>query len=251
MIDTHSHISPSEQITVDSLKFVILSGSNLEDSKNNVELAKSNPKLLAAVGIHPQEIITNYELTITNLDELLKNNKEIIAVGECGLDFSQNPSPLRVPPLDRGGYKDMEILFRRQIELAIKYDKPLIIHSRKAMEETLAILNSYTNLRGVIHCYTGGIKRIKNIPESFYLGIDGNLTYEGGLGEVVKNIPKDRLLLETDSPYLTPVPHRGEENRPEYVKYVYQKVAEIWGTSFEETEKIVDENAKRLFLPIS
>jgi TatD DNase family protein len=115
------------------------------------------------------------------------------------------------------------------------------------MDETIEILKSYKNLRGVIHCYTGGIKRIKNVPENFYFGIDGNVTYEDGLAKVVKNIPKNRLVLETDSPYLAPIPFRGQENRPEYVKYVYQKMAEIWGMNFTETEKIIDANARKLF----
>jgi TatD DNase family protein len=132
----------------------------------------------------------------------------------------------------------------------LKYKKPLIVHSREASEETLEILKSYKNLRGVIHCYTGGKKRVKRyleISDNWYFGIDGNLTYEDGLVEVVRYIPKDRLVLETDSPALTPVPHRGEINRPEYVQFIYQKVAEIWEMSFEETEKIIDGNAERLF----
>jgi TatD DNase family protein len=106
-------------------------------------------------------------------------------------------------------------------------------------------------LRGVIHCYTGGKKRIKkylDISDELYFGIDGNLTYEVGLEQVVQNIPKDRLILETDSPYLTPVPFRGEKNCPEYVKYVYQKVSEIWQMSLDTTEKIIDDNAKRFFM---
>jgi TatD DNase family protein len=126
----------------------------------------------------------------------------------------------------------------------------LIVHNREANNETLEILGEYKNLRGVIHCYSGGKKRIKRfleLPGMWYFGIDGNLTYEIGLEEVVKNIPKDRLVLETDCPYLTPVPFRGQKNCPEYVKYVYQKVSEIWQMSFEETEKIIDNNAKKLF----
>ncbi|MFA7301407.1 MAG: TatD family hydrolase [Candidatus Shapirobacteria bacterium] len=228
MIDTHSHIATG----IEGLEFVVLSGSNLEDSKNNILLAKNNNKLLAAIGIHPQET--------GNIEELEKMMcDEVVAVGECGLDFSEEHD------------KNIQIsLFKKQIELSQKYSKALIIHSRKAAEETLEILKKYKNLRGVIHCYTGGKKRIKNyldISDNWYFGIDGNLTYEDGLVEVVKNIPKDRLILETDSPYLTPVPFRGSENRPKYVKYIYQKVADIWGMSFGETEKIVDANARKLF----
>lgn len=243
MIDTHSHVATN----IEGLEFVVLSGSNLADSKNNIELAKDNQKLLAAVGIHPQEKISNIKIQTSKLEELLIENKNIVAVGECGLDYSTNPSALQAPPLDRGG---QEQLFRGQIELALKYDKALIVHSREASVETIEILKNYQNLRGVIHCYTGGKKRIKQyleLGDKWYFGIDGNITYEDGLVDVVKNIPKDRLVLETDSPYLTPVPHRGEENRPEYIKFSYQKVAEIWDISFEETEKNIDANARRLF----
>jgi TatD DNase family protein len=256
MIDTHAHKTPlssghlpltgatDKDLIIDGLDFVVLSGSNLDDSRENVELAKSNPNLCASVGIHPQEInskkqIYNFQILTSKLEELLENNKEIVAVGECGMDFSDE--------YDKEGQEKM---FRAQIELAIKYDKTLIVHSRKAMDETLAILGDYQNVRGVIHCYTGGIKRINKVVElgpSWFFGIDGNLTYEGGLVEVVKNIPKDRLVLETDSPFLTPVPFRGQPNCPANVKYVYQKVAEIWAMSFEETEKIIDGNAKKLF----
>jgi TatD DNase family protein len=225
MIDTHSHISTN----IGKLDFVVLSGSNIEDSRNNIEVAKSDKRLKAAIGIHPQEVGDNFEA----LEKMMCD--EVVAVGECGLEFTD------------GVDREKQIkLFESQIELSIKHNKPLIVHSRKASDETLEILKKY-NCRGVIHCYTGGIKRIKNVPESFYFGIDGNLTYESGLQEVIKNIPKDRLVLETDSPFLTPIPHRGEINRPEWVEFVYQEVARIWEMSFEETEKIIDDNARKLF----
>ena len=241
MIDTHCHLSSrfSEEIKIDGLEFAILSASCLQDSKDNLELAKINPKLLPSVGIHPQDVITNYELQITNLEELLVENKSVIAIGECGLEFTEG--------VDN---KLQEQLFRGQIDLAQKYKKPLIVHSREASDETLEILKSYKNLRGVIHCYTGGKKRIKKyleISNEWFFGIDGNLTYEIGLEQVVAEIPKDRLVLETDSPFLTPIPHRGEKNCPEYVRFVYQKVSDIWQMNFKETEKIIDGNAKRLF----
>jgi TatD DNase family protein len=174
---------------------------------------------------------------------LLKQfDDRVVAIGECGLEFTDE-----VSELDR---KKQVELFRKQIVMSQNVDRPLIVHSREASDEMLQILGEYKNLRGVIHCYTGGKKRIKKymgLPGMWYFGIDGNLTYEIGLEEVVKNIPRDRLILETDSPYLTPVPFRGEKNCPEYVKYVYQKVSEIWQMSLETTEKIVDDNAKRLF----
>lgn len=241
MIDTHAHIDLTfcDLNGVAGLNAVILSGANLKDSKENLILADKYPKFYPAVGIHPQEIITNYELLITNLEELLANNSNIIAVGECGLEFLGEVDKQR-----------QEIVFKKQIELAQKYKKPLIVHARKAVDETIQILSEYQDLRGVIHCYSGGKKRVKRILDlsgEWFFGFDGNLTYEIGLEEVVKSIPRDRVLAETDSPLLTPEPFRGQENKPAYVKYVYQKIADIWGESIEKTEMILDANARRLF----
>lgn len=241
MIDTHAHLSEKfeEEVDLEKLDWVVLAASNLEDSKDNLELAKINKKLLPAVGIHPMEKISVIGEQISVIEKMLKDNRNIVAVGECGLELTD------------GVDKEKQIeLFRRQIELAMKYDKALIVHSRGASDETVEILKDYKNLRGVIHCYTGGKKRIKKyleVSDEWYFGIDGNLTYEAGLEEVVKNIPKDRLVAETDTPYLAPVPHRGETNRPEWVEFVYRKIGDIWGISFEETERMIDQNARRLF----
>ncbi len=236
MIDTHAHLD----ILCDTDKEIdkiILAGARIEDSKNNLILGKKYPdKLLITVGIHPQEINDSPAELKRIVD---KNYKDIVAIGECGLDFSTDTDK-----------KKQEKIFRDQIELAKKYKLPLIIHARKAVNEVIEILKEYKDLSGVFHCYTGGNKRIKRIidlGENWYFGIDGNVTYEKGLVDVVKNIPKDRLILETDSPYLTPVPFRGEINSPKNMLYIYKKVAEIWNKSFEETEKIIDENAKKLF----
>jgi len=232
MIDTHAHLSSrfNQEVDLSKLDWLVLSASSLTDSKDNLEIAKNNLKLKPAIGIHPQEINDSVE----ELEKLM--TKEVVAIGECGLEFT--------PGVDKIA---QENIFRKQIELALKYQKPLIVHSREASEETIKIISEYPNLRGVIHCYTGGKKRIAKIPEQFYFGIDGNITYEVGLEEVVRNIPKNRLVLETDTPFLTPIPHRGETNKPEWIEFTYQKVAEIWNLDFKETEKIIDENARRLF----
>lgn len=240
MIDTHAHIEkiPTDLTEIDKLQSVILSSANLETAKMNLQIASEQSMVYAAIGVHPLEI-GKIDEQINELDKLAEENPQVIAIGECGLDYSQE--------VDK---KKQEILFRGQIAVSLKHQKPLIIHSREAADETLEILKSYKKLRGVVHCYTGGKKRIKRYLEldgEWYFGIDGNLTYEEGLVEVVKEIPKDRLLLETDSPELAPAPHRGERNQPNWVEFVYRKTAEIWGMSFEETEKIIDTNAKRLF----
>jgi len=238
MIDTHAHLSSrfSEEIKIAGLDWIILSASSVQDSKDNLELAKNNKKLLPAIGIHPQEIDDSFE----ELEKLVTDR--VVAIGECGLEFTDDIS-------ETDKKKQIE-LFRKQIVMSQKINRPLIVHSREASDEMLEILQEYKKLSGVIHCYSGGKKRIRRyleLPGEWYFGIDGNLTYEIGLEAVVKNIPKDRLILETDCPFLTPVPFRGEKNYPEYVKYVYQKVSEIWQMSFEETEKIIDQNAKKLF----
>jgi TatD DNase family protein len=253
MIDTHAHLSRRfcDIVTIDPALKVILAASNLEDSEENVILARQNPKQFwAAVGIHPQKTDPERKEStaeqINKLKVIIENNRDFIAaIGETGIDLS--PAP---PEEEDRTREEQEELFRAQIKLSLTYNLPLVVHSRKAMEETLSILGEYKNLKGVIHCYTGGKKRISKVldlGENWFLGIDGNVTYEAGLAEVVAAIPKDRLILETDSPFLAPIPHRGETNRPEYVRFVYQKVADIWQLNSKETEELIDRNAQRLF----
>lgn len=238
MIDTHAHLSSrfGEEMKISNLDYVILAASCIQDSKDNLELSKINKKLLPAIGIHPMEANKDF----ATLEKLYDDR--VVAIGECGLEFTDEVSETEK--------KEQVELFRKQIVMSQNVGRPLIVHSRQASDEMLEILSEYENLSGMIHCYSGGKKRIKkylDLPGRWCFGIDGNLTYEMGLEEVVKNIPKDRLILETDCPYLTPVPHRGEKNYPEYIKYVYQKVSEIWQISLGSTEKIIDDNAKKLF----
>ena len=235
MIDTHAHLGHILCDTRGEVKKIILASSDFESSENNLKLSQKYDFLYPAIGIHPQSPFDQ----INKLESLI--NKNVVAIGECGLDYSE----------DYCDEKNQIINFKKQIELALKYKLPLIIHARKSVDEVIEILKNYKNILGVFHCYAGGVKRIKKVVElGFYFGIDGNLTYEDGLISVVKNIPKDKLILETDCPYLTPLPFRGQENKPAYVKYTYQKMAEIWGVSFEETEKIIDENVRSLFTNI-
>lgn len=255
MIDTHVHITKRfcdpaaagetvERAKKAGLAAIILAASNLEESEENIELSKKYPDFLfPAIGIHPQqtdpENNKSIEEQISILDKLIKENKnKITAIGECGLDYSPAPPEER----DRSE-EDQETLFRGQINLAETYKLPLIIHARKSVDRVIEILKDYQGVKGVFHCYTGGKKRINKIlelGEKWYFGFDGNLTYEEGLMEVAKCVPKERLVLETDSPFLAPVPYRGETNKPEYVKYIYQMFDE------KEQEQI-DENARRLF----
>jgi len=260
MIDTHAHLSGKfcddlkrelKKIKKVGIGGIVLAAASVTDSKQNIKLAKDYKDWFwASVGIHPQKVDTDnkdpVDKQLNQLDQLIKENREkIVSMGETGLDFSQAPDDEE----DRS-QETQEKLFRGQICLALKYELPLIIHARKAVDEVIEILTEYKEVGGVFHCYAGGKKRIKKVLElgqDWYFGIDGNLTYEAGLEQVVTEIPQNKLVLETDSPFLTPVPHRGEKNDPTKVKYVYKKVAQIWGKSFEETEKIIDANAKKLF----
>lgn len=251
MIDTHSHAEKTLcDIDMGEVSKIILAGTNLADSKANIEFAKQNSKLYPACGIHPQNTTDEQDLSISKklnlLEELVKNNKNVVAIGECGLDLS----PAEQEGEDERGLDEQIELFEGQIKIAQKYNLPLIIHARKAVDESIEILKKYPNLRGVFHCYAGGKKRINKVLDlgpNWFFGLDGNITYEDGLIEVIKAIPQNRIVLETDSPYLTPLPYRNQTNYPKYIEYTYKKLAEIWDKSFEETEKIVDENASRLF----
>jgi TatD DNase family protein len=238
MIDTHAPVLPKWSKSLQNLETVVLAGTDINDSKSNLELAQSNNLFKAAIGIHPENITRLASVWLDLLEEMLRSDrKNIVAIGECGLDI--NCTDLEV----------QKRVFELQIGLAQKWEIPLIIHSRKYNDECIDIIAKHSNSRGVFHCYTGGKKRILKILSlgEWYFGIDGNITYEQGLAEVVAAIPKNALVAETDSPFLSPLPFRGEENKPENVAYVYQKIADIWGISFEEAEKILDDNAKRLF----
>lgn len=257
MIDTHAHLnfpqlsSQIAKIIGDSknvgLTGIIIASSNLKDSLLSVELAKKYPEFLhASVGIHPQntnpENVTSIENQLASLEKLLTTNNNIVAIGETGLDFS--PAP---PGEKDRSHEEQEQLFKGQIDLAVKYNFPLIIHAREAVDEVIDTLSSLSNLKGVFHCYAGGKKRIAKVlslPGSWYFGFDGNLTYDEGLQNILPLIPKEKILIETDAPFLAPVPHRGETNTPVFLPFVQQKINEIFK---EDLTAQILENTKKLF----
>jgi len=285
MIDTHAHLNFPELLNqIDAvvaqskkagLTGIIVASSNLADSRIALNLAqKYRGFLWASVGIHPQktdpENNTSIRDQLIKLDDLLASNSasstsavkksligkkltaEIVAIGECGLDFG----PAAAGEEERSR-KEQEELFLGQIRLALKYDLPLIIHARKANDEVIEIIQAETKnlkpetkLRGVFHCYSGGKKRIEkilNLPGEWYFGVDGNLTYDSGLQNVVAQIPKDRLLLETDAPFLAPEPYRGQTCYPYYLPLIAKKVAEIWNETINQVVIHALENTQRLF----
>lgn len=227
LIDTHTHIPDTEGVDK-----IILIGTCLKDSQENVITAQQNEKIFAAVGIHP-------EYPENNFGELKKiaQQPKVVAIGECGLDYKA-----QIPP------DIQKTIFRAQIAIAQELNLPLIIHSREAGNDILEILGSYQNLRGVFHFYNFGRKKIAKVLEmGFYFGLDGNLTYDEGLQNVARHIPLDKILLETDSPYLSPEPVRNSLNRPKNVKIIAQSLAKIKNIPWEEIAAITSQNAIRLF----
>ena len=262
MIDTHAHLNFTEyQKDLDKIvqrakkskvKKIICVSSNLAESRQAIKIAQKYPGLVyAAVGIHPQQTDPeNTEPVKKQLKALEKLAKDelVVAIGECGLDFS--PAP---PGEKDRNLEDQINLFEGQIRIAQELKLPLIIHSREAFDKTRDILSQYINaskqkLRGVFHCYSAGKKKIKDVLSlDFYFGVDGNLTYDIGLQNVFSQIPLEKTLLETDSPFLTPVPKRGKRNEPSLLPYIAKKLSEIKETTLDAVESITDQNAERLF----
>ena len=197
-------------------------------------------KCFAMAGLHPCSVKGNYDEEINHVKTNLEQRK-FCAIGEAGLDFHWDKTFVKQQ------YECLEI----QIELALQYNVPLILHTRNATEETIEVIKKYknTNLTGIFHCYSGSYEQTKKIIDlGFYLGIGGVLTYKNaGLGEVLAKFDLNNIVLETDAPYLSPVPYRGKRNEPAYLKNVAQKLAEIKKISFEEVDAITTANAEKIF----
>jgi TatD DNase family protein len=257
LIDTHAHLNfPDYEKDLDNVikrslekgvNKIICASSNIVDSAKAIEIAQKYPKIVyAAVGIHPHQTDSQEKIPtkkqIENLKKLVQK-KQVVAIGECGLDFSP------APPTEKDRSKKEQIfLFKKQIKLAIENRLPLIIHSRKALPQVLETLRPFKNeVSGVFHCYSGGKKDIPKVEElGFYFGLDGNLTYDVGLQNVAKEIPLEKTVLETDCPFLSPEPHRGLRNEPKNVKIIAKFLAQIKGIKFEKIVHITSQNAKKL-----
>lgn len=195
---------------------------------------------MSMIGLHPCSVKENYQDELSIVSNYLTNRK-FVAIGETGLDFYWDVS-FREQQFDS---------FQRQIDWALEYDLPIVIHSRKATDECIEMIakNQKGALKGVFHCFSGdGDQARKAIDLGFYLGIGGVLTFKNaGLDRALSDIPIEMLVLETDAPYLAPVPFRGKRNEPSYIQYVVKKLAELKGLSIEEVASITTSNAQKLF----
>lgn len=247
LVDTHCHLDnekfDEDRLEVierikENLEFCVNIGYDLASSKKSLELAKEYDFIYAVIGVHPIDI-AEYSEEVEKELELLGKNPKVVAIGEIGLDYHWMTEPKEI----------QQERFKSQLELAERLNKPVVIHTRDAMEDTVNILKDYPNITGVIHCYPGSLETAKQLVDRFYLGIGGTLTFKNSKKavEVVKDIPLDRIVIETDCPYLTPEPFRGKRNEPIYVEYVAKKIAEIKEISVEDVTKITTENAKKLY----
>lgn len=251
LVDSHAHLDLPEfdndqsevikRAKKSGIDYILTIGINSESCSKAIKLADSYDFIYASIGIHPHDAKDVNENTYTVLKSLA-NNKKVLAVGEIGLDFHRNLSP-----------RDIQIKrFREQINLANELKLPVIIHNRDAHKETLEILREEgaKNLGGIIHCFSGDYSMANScIDMGFYISIPGTVTFPKavGLQEIVKKLPISRILIETDCPFLTPVPYRGKRNEPSFIRYVAEKIASLKGKSFEEVAEITSQNFRSLF----
>lgn len=215
---------------------------NLEDYPAMLAIAESHDQVTASVGLHPNEQ-GGHDPGISELVELARHPK-VVAIGETGLDYFRSEG-------DLGWQRDR---FRRHIAAAKQSGKPLIIHSRDAKEDTLAILaeEGASEAGGVMHCFTGDWDMAQRAMDmNFYISFSGIVTFKSAqeLQEIAQKMPAERMLVETDSPYLAPVPHRGKPNQPAYVRHVAEFIATLRGESYETVAAVTTQNFKTLFRP--
>ena len=254
IFDTHCHLYDEKYIegAIEAIKTSILNGvdlfmipgDNLVNSKKAIELATLFPQVYCAIGVHPSDVMElDIEESINELRRLYKTSSKSKAIGEIGMD--------KYWVKEENVIKKQKEFFIRQIELANELELPIIIHDRDAHNEVLEVLKNHKPLYGgVMHCFSGSVEYLKEILAlGLYIGLDGPVTYKNAITpkEVAKDVPLDRLLVETDSPYLTPVPFRGKINYPHYVKNVIEEICRIKSINSREIENITCENGKKLF----
>nr|WP_326189163.1 TatD family hydrolase [uncultured Oscillibacter sp.] len=250
IFDTHAHYD-ADQFASDreavltalpaaGVGLVVDPGCDVASSREAAALAERFDHVYAAAGIHPEDCASCTDADFDAIRELCRREK-VVAVGEIGLDYYWKENPPR---------DFQEQVFRRQIELALELDLPVIIHDREAHGDSLRIVLDYPGLRGVFHCFSGSPEMAQELlKRGWYLGFDGPITYKNAkrAPEVAAITPMDRIVIETDAPYMAPVPFRGKRNDSRYLPYVVEKLAEWKGVTPEEMTDITWQNGKRLF----
>ncbi len=250
LFDTHAHYD-SNQFNADrddllssmpdrEVSLIVNPGCDLESSRKALEYAGRYPYVYAAVGIHPEDCAGCTDADLEELRSLAARPK-VVAIGEIGLDYYWKENPPR---------EFQQEVFRRQLALARDLDLPAIVHDREAHGDSLAIVREFPGVRGVFHCYSGSVEMAKELVRmGWMISFTGALTYPNAkkAAEVARAIPLESLMIETDAPYMAPVPYRGKRNHSGLVRYTCQRLAELKGLSLEETACVTCENGRRFF----
>jgi TatD DNase family protein len=248
MIDTHAHIylPEFENDRTEMLQRAFSAGISkilmpAIDSSTHEAMLKmevDHSSCVSMMGLHPCSVSASYEAELGVVAAKL-TERNFIAIGEIGLDFYW----------DKTFQSEQYIVFHRQVQLALEYDLPIVIHSRNATEECIEVVKKYEGLKGVFHCFSGTAEQAREIANlGFLLGIGGVITFKNaGLDKVISEVGIESIVLETDAPYLAPVPFRGKRNEPGYLAHIAEKLATICGTSVDEVNKIATRNATGLF----
>ncbi len=250
LIDSHAHIyyrdyagdfdSMLKRAEDAGVSAIVVVGTDIESSRESVELAEKHPQLYAAVGVHPHDAGRVTEACYNIIRSLADASKKVVAIGEIGLDFYRDRSPR----------DQQELVFRRFLQLAADMGKPVIVHDRDAHDRVMTILREEQVRTGVLHCFSGDAAQAAEAAAlGFYISIPGTVTYPANqqLLDVVRMVSIDRMLVETDCPYLTPVPHRGRRNEPAHVRLTAEKLAEVKGLTLADVARITTKNASELF----
>ncbi|MBQ3494429.1 MAG: TatD family hydrolase [Clostridia bacterium] len=250
-IDTHAHLGDEriicdiqnvlEQAKNAGVGKIVCVGYDLQSSQQAVELSEKYENVYACIGVHPHDAKTYTNQVEQKLIELAEHPK-VLAIGEIGLDYFYDLSPREI----------QKQVFVRQIELAKRLHKKIVVHMREATQDTMEILeqNRANILGAIVHCFNGSKETLERVMKmGFYVSYGGAVTFKNanGILEAVKNTPMNRILLETDCPYMTPVPHRGQTNYPKYITLVAQKICELKNMDIKQLEEITTQNAKNFF----
>lgn len=252
LFDTHAHyddkrFDPDRDELLASLPshdigLILNPGCDVETSRKAVSYAQKYAFVYAAVGIHPENINESWNNDLSVIQELAQTEPKVRAVGEIGLDYYWEK--------DEHARARQQVVFARQMDLARELDMPVIVHDRDAHGDCMEITRRYPEVRGVYHCYAGSVEMARELLRlGYYLSFTGVITFKNARRaiEVIREVPIDRLMIETDAPYMAPEPFRGRRNSSLYVCRMAETIAEIKGMSVEEVERITTENGKRLF----
>ena len=247
--DTHCHIHEEsyveseralERARQQGIGRLICVGTDETTSAEAVSFASKHDNVWASVGLHPHDAKSGVE-AIDKLEHLIETTKKgkIVAIGECGLDYFYDNSPRE---------KQIEML-HAQLKLAKKYDLPIIFHVREAFHDFWPVFDQYEGLRGVLHSFTDNVSNMQEgVSRGLYIGVNGIATFARDRQETYKAIPLDNLLLETDAPFLTPIPHRGTVNEPAFMTHIAHHIANLQSINLEELSRATERNATTLFL---